>query len=212
MMGQEQVQQETSGPRQTPPATDCQSHSQTSPPAAAEAANLAQVQAMLGQLAAGQQALWQQLHAWQQEQMARPAMPLPPQSPYAGPMMGYPPQPPYPAYPAYPAQEQPHGRPVTTHGPPPQASACEHHDPAQSAQQQTEHFLELAQKFSRGEMNLSDVAGGLSQLTSPSGSFWKGVLIGGGLTLLVSNDGIREALTGLFRGGNGSAADATSSN
>ena len=61
-------------------------------------------------------------------------------------------------------------------------------------------------------MNLSDVAGGLSQLTSPSGSFWKGVLIGGGLTLLVSNDGIREALTDLFRGGDGSAADAASSN
>jgi Cu/Zn superoxide dismutase len=65
-------------------------------------------------------------------------------------------------------------------GAPPQAEACEHHtvDP----RQQAEHFMRMAEKFSRGDLSMVDVAGGLSYLNTQNSSFWKGLLIGGGLT------------------------------
>lgn len=69
---------------------------------------------------------------------------------------------------------------------------CEHQkDPAEQA----EHFVRMAEKFSRGEVDMDSVAGGLSYLNSQSSSFWKGILIGGGLTLLVGNETIRNSIT-----------------
>lgn len=73
--------------------------------------------------------------------------------------------------------------------------SCEHHkDPAEQA----EHFVRMAEKFSRGEVDMDTVAGGLSFLNSQSGAFWKGLLVGGGLTLLVGNETIRNSVTSVF--------------
>ncbi len=76
------------------------------------------------------------------------------------------------------------------------AEGCEHHD---KNAQQAEHFMRMAEKFRRGEMSVEDVAGSLSYLNTQSGAFWTGLLIGGGVTLLFSNETIRESITGLFK-------------
>ncbi len=82
-------------------------------------------------------------------------------------------------------------QPATDHG----EESCEHHkDPAEQA----EHFVRMAEKFSRGEVDMDTVAGGLSFLNNQSGAFWKGLLIGGGLTLLVGNETIRNSVTSVF--------------
>jgi Cu/Zn superoxide dismutase len=110
-----------------------------------------QMQAMLHQLAADQQAMWQQMQAMHtMHTMHAP---------------GY---------------DQPQYSAPRQQGAPPQAEACEHHtvDP----RQQAEHFMRMAEKFSRGDLSMADVAGGLSYLNTQSSSFWKGLLIGGGLT------------------------------
>jgi Cu/Zn superoxide dismutase len=79
-----------------------------------------------------------------------------------------------------PGYDQPQYSAPRQQGAPPQAEACEHHtvDP----RQQAEHFMRMAEKFSRGDLSMADVAGGLSYLNTQSSSFWKGLLIGGGLT------------------------------
>ena len=131
---------------------------------------LAAQQAMLQQLAADQQAMWQHMQAWQAQQ--------PPQGQPGG---------------------QPHGHPQGQAGAQPQGhpggDSCNHHvNPAQ----QTEHFMRMADKMRRGDVNMEDIAGSMSFLNTQSGSFWKGLLIGGGLTLVLGNASIRESLMGLF--------------
>jgi Cu/Zn superoxide dismutase len=107
-----------------------------------------QMQAMLHQLAADQQAMWQQMQAMHTLHA-----------------QGY---------------DQTQYKAPRQQGAPPQAEACEHHtvDP----RQQAEHFMRMAEKFSRGDLSMVDVAGGLSYLNTQNSSFWKGLLIGGGLT------------------------------
>lgn len=73
---------------------------------------------------------------------------------------------------------------------------CEHH---KSPTEHADHFVQMAEKFSRGEMGMEDVAGGLSFLNSQSGTFWKGLILGGGVTLLMSNDSVRSTIAGLFK-------------
>ena len=58
--------------------------------------------------------------------------------------------------------------------------------------------MRMADKMRRGDVNMEDIAGSMSFLNTQSGSFWKGLLIGGGLTLVLGNASIRESLMGLF--------------
>lgn len=89
------------------------------------------------------------------------------------------------------SQGNPGGNSSADHG----EESCEHHkDPAEQA----EHFVRMAEKFSRGEVDMDTVAGGLSFLNSQSGTFWKGLLVGGGLTLLAGNETIRNSVTSVF--------------
>jgi len=128
-----------------------------------------QMQAMMHQLAADQQAMWHHVQTIQAQAYAQPH--------------------------AHPTQQEASEQRVS--GPPPQAESCEHHNV--NPQEQAEHFMRMADKFSRGDVSMTDVAGGLSYLNTQSSSLWKGLLIGGGLTLLVSNDSIRESIVGLFK-------------
>ena len=96
-------------------------------------------------------------------------------------------------------QGQPHGHPQGQTGAQPQGhpggDGCGHHvDPAQQA----EHFMRMADKMRRGDVNMEDIAGSMSFLNTQSGAFWKGLLIGGGVTLVLSNSSIRESLMGMF--------------
>ncbi len=75
---------------------------------------------------------------------------------------------------------------------------CDHH---QTPQEQAEHFMRMAEKFARGDVDMQDVAGGLSFINTQSNSFWKGLLIGGGLTFLFSNESVRHSITDLFKRG-----------
>ncbi len=130
---------------------------------------LAAQQAMLQQLAADQQAMWQHMQAWQAQQQ--------PQGQPGTQPHGHPGQ----------AGEQPQGHPG--------GDSCSHHvNPAQQA----EHFMRMADKMRRGDVNMEDIAGSMSFFNTQSGSFWKGLLIGGGVTLVLSNASIRESLMGMF--------------
>lgn len=141
---------------------------------------MGQVQAMVQQLAENQQAMWQHMQSMHQSMQAQAPQPQGAAAPGATGCATAP--------------------PMDTHrsGPPPQAEACEHHihDP----QQQVEHFMNMAQKFSNGDVSMTDVAGGLSYLNTQSSAFWKGLIIGGGLTFVLSSESIRSALGGMFKG------------
>ena len=119
-------------------------------------------------------AAWQQA-MWQQQMAAAQAQAMQP---------GYPYMPPHVA--ADPGMAQ-------------DSSANKHH-PKHDAHKYGQ-IVQMAEKFVNGEADLSDVVNGISLLENQDSQFWRGLLVGGVATLVLTSDQVKNGMAKLFQSG-----------
>ena len=117
-------------------------------------------------------AAWQQA-VWQQQMAAAQAQAMQPGYPYAAPHMAVDP------------------------GMARDSSANPHH-PKHDAHKYGQ-IVQMAEKFVNGETDLSDVVNGISLLENQDSQFWRGLLVGGVATLVLTSDQVKNAMARLFQ-------------
>ena len=60
-------------------------------------------------------------------------------------------------------------------------------------------IVQMAEKFVNGEADLSDVVNGISLLENQDSQFWRGLLVGGVATLVLTSDQVKNGMAKLFQ-------------